>query len=75
MSSPTPARDIYSKNDTKCHHIFTTYVVPDILHCAAFIIGLVYFRVTEGEAMYSLMEKVWIMIKYRSAIDFFFCNE
>jgi len=41
-----------------CGHIFTTYIVPDILHCAAFIIGFVYFRITEGEPMYSLMEKV-----------------
>lgn len=41
-----------------CGHIFTTYIVPDILHCASFLIGLVYFRITEGEPMYSLMEKV-----------------
>ncbi len=54
----------YSKTSTHhpdspiCGHIFTTYIVPDILHCAAFIIGFVYFRITEGEPMYSLMEKV-----------------
>jgi hypothetical protein len=74
MNSTTPAQDIDSKNGTRCHHIVTTYVVPDILHCTAFIFGLVYFRITEGEPMYSLMEKVWIMIKYRRAIGFF-CNE
>jgi hypothetical protein len=42
----------------ECGHIFTTYVLPDIFHCLAFIIGLIYFRITEGEAIYSLMEKV-----------------
>jgi hypothetical protein len=47
-----------TSNDTECGHIFTMYIVPDILHCTAFIIGFVYFRITEGEPMYSLMEKV-----------------
>jgi hypothetical protein len=42
----------------ECGHIFTTYVLPDIFHGLAFIIGLIYFRITEGEAIYSLMEKV-----------------
>jgi hypothetical protein len=55
-----------------CGHIFTTYIVPDVLHCAAFLIGLVYFRITEGEQMYSLMEKVWRRIKYRNSVCFFF---
>lgn len=41
-----------------CGHIFTTYILPDIFHCVAFIIGFIHFRVTEGEPMYSLMEKV-----------------
>ncbi|CAF0730819.1 unnamed protein product [Rotaria sp. Silwood1] len=43
-----------------CGHIFTTYILPDIFHFAAFIIGFIHFRVTEGEPMYSLMEKVFI---------------
>ena len=42
----------------ECGHIVTTYILPDIFHCVAFIIGLVYFRITEGESVYSLMEKV-----------------
>ena len=41
-----------------CGHVFTTYILPDILHFASFIIGFFYFRATEGEPMYSLMEKV-----------------
>ncbi|CAF3799349.1 unnamed protein product [Rotaria sordida] len=47
-------------NHNECGHIFTTYILPDILHFVAFIIGFIHFRVTEGEAMYSLMEKVFI---------------
>jgi hypothetical protein len=42
----------------ECGHIFTTYILPDIFHFVAFIIGFIHFRVTEGEPMYSLMEKV-----------------
>jgi len=42
----------------ECGHIFTTYILPDIFHFVAFIIGFIYFRATEGEPMYSLMEKV-----------------
>ncbi|CAF0931945.1 unnamed protein product [Adineta ricciae] len=44
----------------ECGHVFTTYILPDIFHFVAFIIGFIYFRVTEGEPMYSLMEKVFI---------------
>lgn len=44
----------------ECGHIFTTYLLPDIFHCLAFIIGFINFRVTEGEPLYSLMEKVFI---------------
>ncbi len=42
----------------ECGHIFSTYILPDIFHCLAFIIGLIHFRITEGEPLYSLMEKV-----------------
>lgn len=49
-------------NNTQCGHIVTIYIIPDILHCAAFMIGFIYFRATEGEQMYSLMEKVFISI-------------
>lgn len=51
-------------NNTQCGHIVTMYVIPDILHCAAFMIGFIYFRTTEGEQMYSLMEKVFISIEF-----------
>ncbi|CAF2364880.1 unnamed protein product [Rotaria sp. Silwood2] len=44
----------------QCGHIFTTYILADIFHFLAFVIGFLYFRVTEGEPMYSLMEKVFI---------------
>ncbi|CAF2416083.1 unnamed protein product [Rotaria sp. Silwood2] len=64
-SSLIPPKPIHKINVTNiqppvCGHIFTTYILPDLLHFIAFIIGFIYFRVTEGEAMYSLMEKVFI---------------
>ncbi len=58
MSLFAPPVQDNTGNDTVCGHIFTVYIIPDILHCTAFIIGFVYFRITEGEPMYSLMEKV-----------------
>jgi hypothetical protein len=58
MSVFAPSIHVETGNDTVCGHIFTMYIIPDILHCTAFIIGFVYFRITEGEPMYSLMEKV-----------------
>lgn len=41
-----------------CEHVVTTYVIPDLLHLAAFILGIVYFRVKENEHMFALTEKV-----------------
>jgi hypothetical protein len=63
MSSLISSKPIYSEttpptDSPTCGHIFTTYIIPDVLHCTAFFIGFVYFRTTEGEPMYSLMEKV-----------------
>ncbi|UJR23617.1 hypothetical protein I4U23_026603 [Adineta vaga] len=52
--------NVSSLSSPVCGHIFTTYILPDILHIVAFIIGFMYFRITEGEPMYSLMEKVFI---------------
>ena len=46
------------RNHEECGHIFTTYILPDIFHFVAFIIGFIHFRVNEGEPMYALMEKV-----------------
>ncbi|CAF0822469.1 unnamed protein product [Rotaria sordida] len=64
-SSLIPPKPIHKINVTDVHppvcgHIFTTYIIPNLLHFVAFIIGFIYFRVTEGEPMYSLMEKVFI---------------
>ncbi|XP_052782801.1 uncharacterized protein LOC128219030 isoform X2 [Mya arenaria] len=43
-----------------CEHVITTYVVPNILHLVAFIMGLVHFRVQENEHLYALMENVFL---------------
>ena len=53
-----------------CGHIFTTYILPDVLHLFAFIIGFMYFRVTEGEPIYSLMEKVGSFLPLHSTAPF-----
>ena len=42
----------------QCRHIITTYVVADLLHFAAFAIGLYGERVLRIEQLYALMEKV-----------------
>ena len=41
-----------------CNHVITTYVIPDVLHLAAFCIGLHAERVLRSEQLYALMEKV-----------------
>ena len=42
----------------ECTHIFSTYVVPDILHFLAFLIGFYMFRIQESEGLHALIEKV-----------------
>lgn len=59
--------DAYSEpsideQDRQCGHIFTTYIVPSIMHFAAFIIGFIYFRINENEQLYALMEKVFLAV-------------
>ncbi|RMX60873.1 hypothetical protein pdam_00003470 [Pocillopora damicornis] len=41
----------------ECTHIFSTYVVPDILHFLAFLIGFYMFRIQESEGLHALIEK------------------
>lgn len=53
-----PTTSLPSHSHAECGHIFTTYILPDVLHFFSFIIGFIHFRVTEGEPLYSLMEKV-----------------
>lgn len=43
-----------------CRHIITTYVIPNILHFGAYIMGMVHFRIQENEQLYAIMEKVII---------------
>lgn len=49
-----------NENERQCGHIFTTYIIPSVMHLAAFIIGFIYFRITENEQLYALMEKVFL---------------
>ncbi|XP_012939037.1 uncharacterized protein LOC106012012 [Aplysia californica] len=53
-----------------CDHIITTYLVPNLLHFMAYIMGLYYFRIQENEQLYALMEKVFLQatpVQARSA--------
>lgn len=43
---------------TECSHIFSTYVVPNVLHFLAFFIGFYLFRIQESEGLNALIEKV-----------------
>jgi hypothetical protein len=46
-----------------CGHILTIYIIPNIFHFAFFVMGFVYFRVKENEQLYSLVEKVFLVLK------------
>ena len=69
MNWSSVGRGKHGEPSHECGHIFTTYILPDIFHCVAFLIGLIYFRITEGESVYSLMEKVIIPIEEFSPND------
>ncbi|OWF55327.1 uncharacterized protein LOC110461386 [Mizuhopecten yessoensis] len=43
-----------------CEHIITTYVIPNVLHFIAYIMGMYHFRIQENEQLYALMEKVFL---------------
>ena len=43
---------------TECTHITSTYVVPNVLHFMAFLIGFYMFRIQENEGLHALIEKV-----------------
>lgn len=50
------------KRDEVCGHVFTTYIIPSVMHFVAYIIGFFYFRVMESEQLYALMEKVFLAV-------------
>lgn len=43
-----------------CEHIITTYVIPNILHFVAFVMGFVHYRIQENEQLYAIMERVFL---------------
>ncbi|KAI8510426.1 hypothetical protein Bbelb_113420 [Branchiostoma belcheri] len=60
-AAATNASDIDAYAQTaQCSHVFTTYVVPDILHFMAYLLGFFYFRIQDNEQLYALMEKVFL---------------
>jgi hypothetical protein len=43
----------------ECTHILSGYIVPDLLHFVAFIVGFYHFRIQESEGLQALIEMVW----------------
>lgn len=56
-----------------CQHIITTYVIPNVLHFLAYIMGVVHFRIQENEQLYAIMEKVCIKFE-RNLLYGSFCS-
>lgn len=54
--------DSEEEKKRQCGHVITTYIVPSIMHFVAFIIGFIYFRISENEHLYALMEKVFLAV-------------
>ena len=57
------------KDEDICGHIVTTYILPSLMHLIAYILGFVYFRVTENEQLYALMEKVFLAVNQKYNVD------
>lgn len=53
------AGPIWKPAVTECTHIVSTYVVPNVLHFMAFLIGFYMFRIQENEGLHALIEKVF----------------
>ena len=47
---------------SNCNHIITSYLIPDVLHFVAFLLGFWYFRIQDNEQMYALIEQVFLLI-------------
>ncbi|XP_076435332.1 uncharacterized protein LOC143275244 [Babylonia areolata] len=58
LTSPTLSPS--SSTPPPCDHIITTYLIPNVLHFAAYVMGMYYFRIQDNEQMYALMEKVFL---------------
>lgn len=54
------AGPIWKPAVTECTHIVSTYVVPNVLHFMAFLIGFYMFRIQENEGLHALIEKVFL---------------
>ena len=42
-----------TKENEQCGHVFTTYIVPSIMHLASYILGFIFFRINENETLYA----------------------
>ena len=60
--TPLNSNNKNEQEEEQCGHIFTTYVLPSFMHLSAFILGFIYFRISENETLYALMEKVFLAV-------------
>ncbi|XP_068685706.1 uncharacterized protein [Montipora foliosa] len=63
----TPAL-IWKPAVIECTHIFSTYVVPNVLHFLAFFTGFYLFRIQESEGLSALIEKVFLLCSFPKKI-------
>lgn len=52
----------------QCGHIVTTYILPSLMHLFSYALGFFYFRISENEQLYSLMEKVFLAVNQSQKI-------
>ncbi|XP_031558212.1 uncharacterized protein LOC116294704 [Actinia tenebrosa] len=53
---------------TECTHLFSGYIVPDLLHFAAFIFGFYHFRIQESEGLQALIEMVFLQSRNQTKV-------
>ena len=58
MTLATSKPAVWKPAVKECTHIFSTYVVPNVFHFLAFLIGFYMFRIQESEGLHALIEKV-----------------
>ena len=58
MTLATSKPGVWKPAVTECTHILSTYVVPNVFHFLAFLIGFYMFRIQESEGLHALIEKV-----------------
>lgn len=51
------------KDREQCGHVFTTYIVPSVMHLASYILGFIFFRINENETLYAYEKILYFFFK------------